>query len=132
MTREQIRLVRTSFAKLHPVLNEAAVLFYARLFELDPDIRPLFRIDIQEQGQKLMQMLGVAVDSLDRLDELIPELKALGERHVQYGVKDAHYDTVGTALLWTLEKALKEEYTPDMDQAWTAVYTLIANSMKSH
>ena len=131
MTNEQINLVRKSFLKIGPVVEEAAVLFYARLFELDPELRQLFNIDMLEQGHKLMQILGFAVDKLDKVEELVPTLRELGARHVDYGVKDAHYDTVGTALLWTLEKALKSGYTSETHEAWISVYDLIAESMKS-
>jgi hemoglobin-like flavoprotein len=130
MTSEQIRLVRTSFERIKPLVEETAVLFYARLFEMDPTLRRLFKIDIREQGHKLMQILGYAVDNLDRLDDLIPTLRELGARHVEYGVKDENYDTVGVALLWTLEKALKTDYTAETNEAWTAVYRLLADSMK--
>ena len=130
MTSEQIELVTASFAKILPLSEEAAVLFYARLFELDPDLRRLFKIDIREQGQKLMQLIGLAVGSLDTFDELLPVLRELGSRHVHYGVKDADYDTVRDALLWMLEKALKSEFTPEAREAWTLVYGLMADAMK--
>ena len=131
MTSEQIDRVRTSFEKIKPLVEETAVLFYARLFELDPDLRRLFKIDIREQGHKLMQIIGYAVDNLDRIDELVPVLRELGARHVEYGVKPAHYDMVGAALLWTLGKALKTDYTVEVNEAWTAVYGLMAESMKT-
>jgi hemoglobin-like flavoprotein len=130
MDSKQIELVRASFAKIQPVTEEAAVLFYARLFELNPDLRRLFTIDIREQGHKLMDMLGFAVAGLERVDELIPALEALGQRHVGYGVEDSHYDTVGAALLWTLKQALKTEYTAETNQAWQALYTLLSETMK--
>lgn len=130
MTSEQIEAVRTSFAKIEPVVEEAAVLFYARLFERDPDLRRLFTTDIREQGLKLMQMIALAVESLDRIEELTPLLQELGSRHVHYGVKDEHYDAVGDALLWMLRKALKEEYTREIHEAWTAIYGLLAEKMK--
>jgi hemoglobin-like flavoprotein len=130
MTAEQIELVRRSFAKIEPLVEEAAVLFYARLFELDPDLRSLFKVDIREQGHKLMQIIGFAVDNLDQIDDLVPTLRELGARHVEYGVQDEHYDMVGDALLWTLAKALKTDYTPATNEAWVAVYSLMADSMK--
>lgn len=130
MTNEQIDLVRASFAKIEPVAEEAAVLFYAKLFELDPDLRRLFKTDIGKQGRKLMQMLETAVNGLDRLDELVPSVRALGERHRAYGVADRHYETVGAALLWTLDQALDADYTPETNAAWTAVYSLLAETMK--
>lgn len=130
MTSEQINLVRVSFAKIEPFAEEAAVLFYAKLFDLDPDLRRLFKTDIAQQGRKLMQMLEIAVNGLDRLDELAPEVRALGARHHTYGVDDRHYETVGAALLWTLEQAQKADFTPDTKEAWTAVYSLLAETMK--
>lgn len=131
MTSHQIELVRTSFAKLEPIVEEAAVLFYARLFELDPSLRPLFQTDIREQGHKLMDIIGFAVDGLDETEKLTPTLRELGARHVQYGVTAANYDIVGDALLWTLQKALKDEYTDEMNEAWAALYNFLSESMKS-
>ncbi len=130
MTNEQVDLVRTSFEKIKPVAEEAAVLFYARLFELDPDLRPLFRGGIREQGLKLMQMIGVAVNGLDRLEVLVPAVKELGVRHAGYGVKDQHYDTVAEALLWTFEIALREDFTTETKEAWARVYGILAQTMK--
>ena len=111
MTGEQITLVRESFEKVQPIADAAAALFYARLFDLDPSLEHLFKGDIVEQGRKLMQMLSVAVAGLDRLDRLAPALHALGARHVEYGVRDEHYQTVGRALVWTLKKGLGDDFT---------------------
>ena len=130
MTPDQINLVKQSFRKLEPLAEEAAILFYARLFELDPSLRRLFKTDIRQQGLKLMEMLGLAVESLDRREGLVPELRSLGARHVAYGVADRDYETVGTALLWTLEKALSREFTAETKEAWAAVFSLLAETMK--
>lgn len=130
MTTEQINLVKQSFAKIEPVTEEAAVLFYVRLFKLEPDLRRLFKTDIREQGGKLMQMIAFAVEALDRLDEIMPAVRALGARHAGYGVEDQHYESVGAALLWTLDKALDEDFTPEIREAWGAVYNLLAETMK--
>jgi len=130
MTPEQKQLVQDSFAKVAPIAPQAAELFYGRLFELDPALKPLFKGDMTEQGKKLMSTLGVAVGSLDNLDALIPVLQNLGRGHVAYGVQDAHYDTVGTALLWTLEQGLGDGFTPDVKAAWSEVYTIVATVMK--
>lgn len=130
MTKEQINLVRTSFAKIEPVAEEAAVLFYAKLFDLDPNLRRLFKGGIREQGLKLMQMLELAVKGLDEIDKLVPAVRALGARHAAYGVEDRHYETVGKALLWTLEKALRADFTRETKAAWAAVYNLLAETMK--
>jgi hemoglobin-like flavoprotein len=130
MTDDQVSLVKNSFVRLEPLAEEVAVLFYARLFKLDPSLRPLFKADIREQGFKLMQMLRLVVDSLDDVERLIPELHALGARHAAYKVEDGHYQTVGSALLWTFEKALKPDYPPETEEAWNNAYDLLARIMK--
>jgi hemoglobin-like flavoprotein len=131
MTPAEKDLVQTTFAKVVPIADQAAALFYGRLFEMDPSLRPLFKTDLKEQGKKLMTMIGVAVKGLDTLDQLVPAVQNLGRRHAGYGVTDAHYDTVGGALLWTLEKGLGPDFTPDVKSAWTTVYTLLATTMKA-
>lgn len=130
MNNEQKALVQQSFEIVLTIEEAAAALFYGRLFELDPSLRPMFKGDIKEQGAKLMATLKVAVTSLNRLDQLLPALQGLGRRHVNYGVTDAHYDTVASALLWTLEKGLGDVFTPECKQAWIEVYTLVAMVMK--
>lgn len=131
MTNEQIHLVRTSFAKINPIAEKAAALFYAKLFDLNPKLRHLFKGDVYEQGKKLMQVIAYTVENLDRLDEILPQVRELGARHTTYGVEDGDYDTVGEALLWTFEKALGREFTINMRESWAAVYNLLANTMKS-
>jgi hemoglobin-like flavoprotein len=131
MTPAEKNLVQTTFATLVPIADHAAALFYDRLFEIDPSLRPLFKGDLGEQGKKLMQMIGVAVNGLDTLDQLVPAVKDLGRRPAGYGVTDAHYDTVASALLWTLEKGLGSAFTPDVKAAWTTVYTVLATTMKA-
>ena len=130
MTPEQKILVTQSFEQVLPIADLAASLFYSRLFELDPALRPLFRGDMREQGRKLMLMLRVAVANLNRLDVLIPAVRQLGARHEAYGVQPAHYATVGAALLWTLEQGLGPAFTPEVHAAWTAVYTTLAEIMQ--
>lgn len=130
MTDEQIRLVKTSFAKVEPVEEEAAVLFYAWLFHLDPELRPLFKNDIREQGHKLMRMLKLAVEGLERPAALVPAVRALGARHAGYGVKEKDYETVAAALLWMLEKALPDSFTAETKAAWIAAYQMLASVMK--
>ena len=130
MTKEQINLVQTSFEKIAPISEQAAALFYAKLFDINPNLRWLFKNDMKEQGRKLMQVLSYAVESLEHIDEFIPQVQALGARHAGYGVEDRDYETVGTALLWTFEKALSRDFTPQMKEAWTAVYNLLAQTMK--
>lgn len=131
MTPQQIELVQSSFAKVAPAADDVAVIFYNRLFELDPDLRPLFKGDMQEQGAKLMKMIGMAVNSLNDLGSIVPAVQNLGKRHVDYGVKDADYDTVGAALLWTLEQGLGDDFTPECKEAWTLTYTTLADTMKA-
>lgn len=124
-------LVQDSWAKVMPISEVAASLFYTKLFELDPSLESLFKGDMKEQGKKLMQMITVAVRGLDRLEEIVPAVQALGVRHVGYGVKDAHYDTVAAALLDTLGKGLGEAFTPEVKAAWVEVYTVLATTMKN-
>lgn len=130
MTPEQKSLVQESFALVAPIADQAGALFYNRLFQLDPTLRSLFRGDIQEQSKKLMQMLAVAVAGLDNVQSIVPALHALGRRHVAYGVTKQHFDTVATALLWTLETGLGPRFTTDVKQAWVAVYTLLVATMQ--
>ena len=131
MTTETKQLVQASFEKVAPIADVAAELFYNKLFELDPSLRPMFRGDMKEQGKKLMHMLGLAVHGLNDLNKLVPAVEHLGRSHAGYGVTDAHYDTVATALLWTLEQGLGDDFTPEVKQAWIEVYTLLATTMKN-
>lgn len=131
MQTRQIDLVQQSFAQVRPIADQAAALFYGRLFELDPSLRPLFRGDLKAQGQMLMSMIAGAVSGLRDLPRLSPVLRSLGARHVGYGVQDGHYATVGSALLWTLEQGLGDAFTPDVREAWTAAYGLLAGTMQA-
>lgn len=131
MNAREISLVKASFQKVAPIADQAAAIFYARLFELDPSLRALFQGDMAGQGRKLMQMLGLAVGSLDRLETLAPVVRQLGMRHAGYHVRDEHYDTVGEALLWTLGKGLGPEFTGEMQAAWARTYWLLAETMKA-
>jgi hemoglobin-like flavoprotein len=129
MNSIQKALVQTSFAQVGPIAETAAALFYGRLFELDPTLRPLFKGDLKEQGRKLMDMLRLAVKGLDRPEALLPALAELGRRHAGYGVNERDYETVGEALLWTLEQGLGPCFTPEIRAAWTALYRLVADTM---
>ena len=129
MTPNQIALVQSSWENVKPISEQAAELFYGRLFELDPSLRPLFKGDMKEQGKKLMATLNLAVTSLTKLDDILPAVQDLGRRHVQYGVPDESYATVGQALLWTLEQGLGEEFTPDVKEAWAITYVTLSNVM---
>jgi hemoglobin-like flavoprotein len=131
MTPQETMLVQESFELLAPISRAAAYLFYDRLFELDPTLRPLFTGDIHEQGRKLMQIIAVAVNGIDQLDPLVPALQDLGRAHVRYGVVVEHYATVGAALLWTLERCLGEQFTPDVREAWAEAYAILATTMLS-
>jgi hemoglobin-like flavoprotein len=131
MTPEQITLVRDSFAKVAPIAPAAATMFYDRLFVLNPALRPLFKGDMAEQGRKLMAMIGTAVANLDRLGEILPAVQALGRRHAAYGVSPGDYDTVASALLWTLEQGLGADFTPAARDAWTSCYVVLAGEMQA-
>lgn len=132
MTPAQKTIVQSTWKQVVPIADTAATLFYNRLFEIDPDVRPLFKqTDMAQQRKKLLQILGTAVASLDRLDALVPVVEDLGRRHANYGVKDEHYDSVGAALLWTLEQGLGTAWTPEVKAAWTDTYVLLSNVMRN-
>ena len=130
MTPQQIADVRSSFALVAPIADQAAALFYDHLFAADPSLRALFKTDLGHQGQRLMQMIGAAVGLLDQPDRLLPVLQALGGRHAGYGVRETHYDTVGTALLRTLRDGLGDAFTPVIAEAWATMYSLVAREMQ--
>jgi len=129
MTPQQVELVQTSFKKVVPIAATAADLFYNRLFEIAPETRAMFPKDLTEQKGKLMSMLGTAVTNLHKLDTILPAVKDLGQRHKGYGVTAAHYAPVGAALLWTLEKGLGPDFTPEVKAAWPETYTALAGVM---
>jgi nitric oxide dioxygenase len=131
MTPDQIKLVQDSFAKVAPISEAAAVLFYDRLFEIAPQVKPMFPADMTEQRKKLMATLAVVVNGLSNLESILPAASALAKRHVGYGAKPAHYPVVGAALLWTLEKGLGDAWTPDIAEAWTAAYGTLSGYMIS-
>ncbi|PCJ71478.1 MAG: hemin receptor [Rhodobiaceae bacterium] len=123
--------VQDSFEAVKPITEEAARLFYGRLFEIAPEVKPLFSGDMEEQGVKLMKMLTIAVSGLNDLDSLVPALQKLGQGHVAYGVKADHYPKVGEALLWTLEQGLGDAFTPEVKASWVCVYGILADTMTS-
>lgn len=129
MKHETIQNVQQSWALVKPIAPQAAQMFYANLFALDPTLQPLFKGDMAAQGAKLMQMIGAAVGKLDDLGTLVPILQGLGRRHGGYGVMPAHYETVGAALLKTLAEGLGDAFTPAVKQAWAEVYGVIASTM---
>ncbi|MGV3721858.1 MAG: globin family protein [Actinomycetota bacterium] len=130
MTNEQRDLVQSTWEQVVPIADTAANLFYGKLFELDPSLRALFKPDMTEQKKSLMNTITFAVRSLDRMDEVVPAVKALGRRHSGYGVKNEHYATVGAALLWTLSQGLGEAFTPEAEAAWTTLYGVLAETMQ--
>lgn len=129
MQPQTIALVQESWKKVAAIAPKAAELFYQNLFSADPSLKALFKGDMQEQGKKLMQMIGAAVGKLHDLPTLVPILQGLGQRHRGYGVEDSHYQTVGAALLKTLGQGLGEDFTPAVKDAWTTVYTVMAQVM---
>ncbi len=131
MTPEQVNLVQQSFAKVAPISETAAVLFYDRLFEIAPTVRAMFPADMTEQRKKLMAMLAAVVNGLANLDSILPAASALAKRHLTYGARAEHYPVVGSALLWTLEKGLGEAWTPELAGAWTAAYGTLSGYMIS-
>jgi hemoglobin-like flavoprotein len=131
MNPTQIKLVQDSFAKVAPISEQAAVLFYDRLFEVAPAVKAMFPADMTEQRKKLMGTLAVVVNGLTNLEAVLPAASALAKRHVNYGAKPEHYPVVGGALLWTLEKGLGDGWTPDVAEAWTAAYSTLSGYMIS-
>jgi hemoglobin-like flavoprotein len=131
MTPDHVKLVQESFAKVAPISETAAVLFYDRLFEIAPKVKAMFPSDMTEQRRKLMATLAVVVGGLGNLESVLPAASALAKRHVSYGAKAEHYPVVGSALLWTLEKGLGDAWTPDVAEAWTAAYGTLSGFMIS-
>lgn len=130
MTPEQVTLVKDSWANVKPISAHAAALFYGKLFELDPSLKPLFKGDMKDQGKKLMATIGLAVTSLDRLETILPAVQELGRKHAHsYQVPESSYATVGEALLWTLGQGLGDGFTDDVRESWTLTYTTLANVM---
>lgn len=130
MIPEKIALVRSSWQQVLPIKDTAAQLFYGQLFELDPSLRGMFKGDMVEQGRKLMAIINTAVNSLDNLGPILGAVEDMGRRHVAYGVTEAHYETVGSALIWTLGEGLGDQFTPAVKDAWLETYTTLASAMK--
>jgi hemoglobin-like flavoprotein len=131
VTPAQIAIVKTSFASVLPISDKAGMLFYDRLFTVDPSLRPLFKGDIAAQSKTLMRMIATAVNGLDRLETIVPAVQALGIRHAGYGVAEANYQTVGESLLWTLQQGLGPAFTPEVSEAWQAAYAVLSETMKT-
>lgn len=130
MTPEKIKLVQDSFRQVVPIADKAADIFYDRLFEIAPSVRPMFPVEMSDQKGKLMKTLAVAVQSLHQVDTIVPVIQNLAVKHIDYGVKDEHYGPVGEALLYTLEKGLGDGWSPDVAEAWTETYATVATVMK--
>ena len=129
MTPEQIALVQHSFADVAPHMTQAARLFYAHIFELDPSLRARFPVDMREQERKLMLTLDVAIASLDRLEEFVPMVYALGKRHANYGTQPRDYETLQHALIWMLGEILGESFTEETREAWNTIYSFLVETM---
>ena len=130
MTPDQVKAIQDSFKLVAPISEQAAALFYGRLFEIAPEVKPLFRGDMTEQGRKLMATLAVVVNGLANLEAILPAASTLARRHVAYGVKPGHYAPVGEALLWTLERGLgPQQWTQELAAAWAAAYTTLSQYM---
>jgi hemoglobin-like flavoprotein len=132
ITATQKELVQASFTKVEPIADQAAEIFYAKLFEFDPKLRNMFKGDMKDQGKKLMSTLKIAVKSLDNLDALVPVVQNLAAKHIDYGVTVDDYTPVGNALIYTLKTGLGDEFTPELREAWVEVYTTLANVMRQH
>ena len=129
MTSKQIELVENSWDFIMANTTEAGLIFYNKLFELDPSLRSLFKGDIKSQSQKLISLITFAVHKLNTLDEILADVRALGVRHNKYRVQRDHYATVAEALLWTLEKALGNQWTQELKSAWVTLYTVLSTTM---
>ncbi|MFG1227385.1 globin family protein [Xanthobacter wiegelii] len=129
MTPSQIDLIQDSFRKVVPISDTAAALFYGRLFEIAPEVKPLFKGDMSLQGAKLMATLGLVVAGLNDLSKIVPAAESLARKHVGYGVKDEHYTPVGAALIWTLEQGLGPDFTPETKAAWIEAYAILSSVM---
>ncbi|MEW8506377.1 MAG: globin family protein [Candidatus Thiodiazotropha sp.] len=131
MSPDEIKVVKESWAKILPLTDQVAELFYARLFDTYPEVKPYFKGDMQAQGSKLMNMIDMAVNSLDNLEPMLEAIRESGRRHVGYGVKQEDYDKVAEALLWTLEQGLGEFFTQEVKAAWIKTYATLASVMKA-
>ncbi|HET6969559.1 MAG TPA: globin family protein [Phenylobacterium sp.] len=129
MTPDKIALVKSSFAEVAKIAEPAAGLFYGRLFEVAPSVQHLFKGDLTAQGRKLMAALAMVVGSLDRMDQILPQVEHMARRHVAYGAEEAHYAVVGDTLIWTLEQGLGDAFTPAVRQAWAEAYAALSGAM---
>jgi hemoglobin-like flavoprotein len=130
MTPEQINLVKTSFNKVFAIRDIASAYFYRKLFELEPSVRPMFvNSDMDAQRDKLMVSLRAVINHLDYPETIIPDLRQMAKRHVEYGVRPEHYKLVGDAMIYALQQGLGSHFTPGMQQAWMVAYEYMADNM---
>lgn len=129
MEESTVSIVKDSFRKVLPIAEQAGLMFYGRLFETFPQVRPMFAEDIEPQAKKLVQMLAIVVNGLDRIDAILPAVRQLAVRHNDYGVEDEHYEAVGQTLIWTLRQGLGEAFTADVEKAWTDAYGTLSSVM---
>ena len=129
MNNRTILTVKSSWSDVIANSEDVGLLFYRKLFELDPALRPMFSDDIASQARKLMNMLTLLMSRVQQLEDLNAEIASLSRRHTQYGTKPEHYHTVRQALLWTLEQELQDRWDAEIREAWTEVYNLVANAM---
>ena len=131
MNPEHLRIVKSTWRRLEPIADVAARLFYERLFDVNPELKPLFHpVDMRRQQDNLVRAIDHVVQHLDHPDRLLPDVAGLGRRHRTYGVTDAHYEAVGNALLWTLQQGLSKTWTPEVEDAWIAAYGLLSGVMR--
>lgn len=130
LTARQVQLIQQSFSKVEPIADQAAAIFYAKLFEYDPSLRSMFKPDLTDQGKKLMAVLKIAVNSLNDLGKLVPVLQNLAKKHLSYGVKVDDYTPVGNALIYTLGAGLGKDFTNETKTAWIEVFKVIAKVMR--
>ena len=129
MTRDQVQLVRASFTEILPVRTQAAAIFYGRLFQTAPQLRAVFPEDATAQSAELIAAIKFVARKLDRLRSIIPTVQELARRQAAVGVRDEHYQVVGEALIWTLEKSLGARFTANVRRAWVEAYGMIAEAM---
>jgi hemoglobin-like flavoprotein len=129
MTEKQIKLIEDSWDYIIMNTQEAGELFYGRLFEKNPGLKPLFKSNLQDQARKLIALITFAVNKLNNFSEVVSDIEALGIRHNAYGVEPKHYDMVGEALLWTLEQGLGDKWNDELLQAWSTLYTTLSEVM---
>lgn len=129
MTKDQIALMQKSWARVLPMKAQVGMIFYGKLFEAAPQVRHLFKDDVSAQAGKLVMILGYVVAKLNHMEELLPEVKKLGERHRHFGAEPAHYEVVGQCLIETLEEGLGNDWTPEVRDAWVTAYNTLKNVM---